>query len=111
MDELSFEERKQKALSLRSKYISHIPVLIKREGTNVPEIDSEKFLVPSDFTVSQLVCVIRKRVNVSPEKAVFLSLGKAVFPSVSQNLLELDEKYRDEDQFLRIKYYGEETFG
>jgi GABA(A) receptor-associated protein len=37
-----------------------------------PEIDKKKYLVPTDLTVGQFVYVIRKRIDLNAEKALYV---------------------------------------
>lgn len=47
-----------------------------------------RYLVPADLTVGQFVYVIRKRIKVSPEKAIFMFV-KNVLPPTGRQLLSL----------------------
>lgn len=40
-----------------------------------------RYLVPSDLTVGQFVYVIRKRIRVSPEKAIFMFVKNVLPPT------------------------------
>ena len=40
-----------------------------------------RYLVPSDLSVGQFVYVIRKRIKLPPEKAVFLFVNNALPPT------------------------------
>ena len=42
-----------------------------------------RYLVPSDLTVGQFVYVIRKRIKVSPEKAIFMFVQNVLPPTGS----------------------------
>ncbi|VEL12935.1 unnamed protein product [Protopolystoma xenopodis] len=54
--------------------------------------------------------IIRKRINLSAEKAVFLFFGKTM-PQASATLGQLYEDCRDADGFLYAHYSGENSFG
>ena len=41
-------------------------------------LDKRKFLIPSDISISQLVWIIRKRVRLESEKALFLFVDKTI---------------------------------
>ncbi len=55
-----------KYLYLRAKNPDRTPVKIY--GV---ELDKMKYLVPNDFTIGQFMYVIRKRMKIKPEDAVF----------------------------------------
>ena len=80
------------------------------EGSDIPEIDKTKFLVPMDLTVGQFIYVIRKRIQLSPEKAIFLYVNN-VLPPTSSLMSQIFEEQKDEDGYLYITYSGENTFG
>jgi GABA(A) receptor-associated protein len=73
-------------------------------------LDKKKYLVPSDLTVGQFVYVIRKRIKLSPEKAIFIFIDNRL-PASASLMSTIYEELRDQDGFLYIKYSGENTFG
>eukprot|EP01012_Entosiphon_sulcatum_P003677 TRINITY_DN11258_c0_g1_i1.p1 TRINITY_DN11258_c0_g1~~TRINITY_DN11258_c0_g1_i1.p1 ORF type:complete len:120 (+),score=23.90 TRINITY_DN11258_c0_g1_i1:25-384(+) len=110
-EENSFEKRKDEADRIRQKYPDRIPVICeKAQGSDIPEIDKNKYLVPADLNVGQFVYVIRKRIRLSPEKAVFLFVNNALPPTAAL-MAHLYESQKDADGFLYMRYSGENTFG
>ncbi|KAL7165098.1 hypothetical protein ACSBR2_040889 [Camellia fascicularis] len=69
-----------------------------------------RYLVPADLTVGQFVYVIRKRIKLSAEKAIFIFVDNVLPPTGSIMSSIYDEK-KDEDGFLYVTYSGENTFG
>lgn len=58
---------------MRQKYPNRIPVICEKvEKSDIPSIDKKKYLVPAELTVGQFVFVVRKRIKLSPEKAIFI---------------------------------------
>ena len=110
-NEHTFEERHAEALKIRTKYPDRIPIIVERTGrTDINEIDKKKYLVPSDLTMGQFQYVIRKRIKLNPEKALFIFINN-VLPATSMNISSIYEENKDEDQFLYVQYAGENTFG
>ena len=70
-----------------------------------------KFLVPSDLTIGQFVYVIRKRIQLGPEQALFIYVNNSILPQSSALLTTIYNEFQDEDGFLYITYSGENTFG
>eukprot|EP01135_Chromosphaera_perkinsii_P005646 Nk52_evm17s356 gene=Nk52_evmTU17s356 len=106
-----YEKRKAEAARIRSKYPDRIPVIVeKAEKSDITEIDKKKYLVPMDLTVGQFVYVIRKRIKLSPEKAIFIFVNN-VLPPTSASMATIYEEQKDEDGFLYVTYSGENTFG
>ena len=100
------------ARRVREKYPDRIPVLVgKSPSTDAPEIDKHKFLVPMDLTVGQFQYVIRKRIKLSPDKALFIFIDGAV-PPTSALISTVYEECKDPvTQFLFVTYSMESTFG
>ena len=71
-----YEKRAAEAARIREKYPDRIPVICEREPrSNIPPVDKRKYLIPMDLTVGQFVYVIRKRISIPPEKAIFGPAG------------------------------------
>jgi GABA(A) receptor-associated protein len=100
-----------------------------------------RYLVPADLTVGQFVYVVRKRIKLSAEKAIFIFVKNTLPPTglpyhrgEKQNKTYLSmvpvctmlllflvhaaalmsaiyEENKDEDGFLYMTYSGENTFG
>lgn len=110
----------------------------KVEKSDIATIDKKKYLVPADLTVGQFVYVIRKRIKLSPDKAIFIFVDE-VLPPTAALMSSIYEEHKDEDgyapplfltspppfapsrteltrhaskyRFLYITYSGENTFG
>jgi len=107
----SFEHRVSESQKIRSRYPDRIPVIVERaENSNIENIDKRKYLVPNDITVAQFMWIIRKRIDLPAEKAIFLFVDKIV-PQSSWTMGELYNNHKDKDGFLYIAYSGESTFG
>ncbi|KAK3404492.1 hypothetical protein EUGRSUZ_K00796, partial [Eucalyptus grandis] len=105
------ERRQAESARIREKYPDRIPVIVERaEKTDVPDIDKKKYLVPADLTVGQFVYVVRKRIKLSPEKAIFVFV-KNILPPTAAMMSAIYEENKDEDGFLYMTYSGENTFG
>ncbi len=111
--EHSFEERTQESGRMRSKYPDRIPCIISKHYTSseIPSIDKTKFLVPQDFTIGQLMWVVRKRIKLKQEQSLFLFCGTGNIPASSATMKHIDKDYINKDGFLYFTYSGENTFG
>ena len=110
-NESTFEDRKKESSRIISKYPDRVPVICEKDPkSDVPNIDKKKYLVPQELTVGQFVYVIRKRIDLSPEKAVYLFIDNTLPPTASL-LSSVYDQHKDEDGFLYITYSGENTFG
>ncbi|GAB5036629.1 autophagy-like protein 8 [Nannochloropsis oceanica] len=105
------DKRKAEAEKILSKYPDRIPVICeKADRSEIPDIDKKKYLVPADLSVGQFTYVIRKRIRLPPEKAIFIFVNNYI-PPTSAAMSAIYEERKDEDGFLYITYSGENTFG
>lgn len=109
--EFTFDQRLTESSRVLAKYPERIPIICERNSrSNVQDIDKKKYLVPCDLTSGQFVYVIRKRLCLRADKAIFLFVN-GVIPSSSQNLASLYQEHKDLDGFLYITYSDENVFG
>lgn len=66
--------------------------------------------MPVDLTVGQFVYVIRKRIKLPSEKAIFIFVND-ILPPTAALISTIYEEHKDEDGFLYVLYSGENTFG
>ncbi len=105
------EKRKAESARIRDKYPDRVPVIVeKAPKSDIPDIDKNKYLVPSDLTVGQFVYVIRKRMKLPAEKTIFVFVNRQL-PSTAALLSTVYKESADSDGFLYITYSGENTFG
>lgn len=108
----TLEKRRAESARIRAKYPDRIPVIAERAAnTHLPHIDKKKYLVPGDLTAGQFVYVIRKRIKLTPEQAMFVFLAKNTLPPTAALMSHLYAQNKDEDGFLYVVYSGESTFG
>ncbi|TIA93367.1 hypothetical protein E3P99_00213 [Wallemia hederae] len=99
---LALKKRKAEADRIRSKYPDRIPVICEKgDKTDIPTIDKKKYLVPSDLTVGQFVYVIRKRIKLAPEKAIFIFVNEELPPTAAL-MSAIYNEHKDEDGFLYV---------
>ena len=105
------EKRASEAARIRGKYGDRVPVIVERaEKSDIPTLDKKKYLVPADLTVGQFVYVIRKRIKLNAEKAIFIFVNN-VLPPTAALMNAIYEEHKDDDGFLYVTYSGENTFG
>ncbi|CAJ0768580.1 19072_t:CDS:2, partial [Entrophospora sp. SA101] len=80
----------------------------KVEKSDIATIDKKKYLVPADLTVGQFVYVIRKRIKLSPEKAIFIFVDE-VLPPTAALMSSIYEEHKDDDGFLYITPFTNTT--
>ena len=108
----TLDERLTESAKIKKKYPDKIPVIIKKSSIDklLGEIDREKYLIPFDLMVSQLHYIIRKRINLTSEKAIYLFCNNKLI-STSESVGNIYNTNKNEDGFLYIEYTSENTFG
>ena len=118
--QFTYEDRQREGTRITTRYPDRVPIIVERKessynkisGDKVPDIDKHKFLVPRDLTVGQFIYVIRKRIKLGPEQALFLFIGQSnTIPPTNMLLGTIYNNHMDPDLFLYIYYCGENTFG
>ena len=75
------DKRSAEAARIREKYPDRIPVICEKDPrSDIPPVDKRKYLIPMDLTVGQFVYVIRKRIKLAPEQAIFLFVSAGTLP-------------------------------
>ena len=112
-NEFKFEDRISEAKRVLEKYPERIPVICERASNatrDCPYIDKRKYLVPRDLTMGQFLYVVRKRLKLAPEKALFLFVNGTI-PSTASLIADIYQRHRDNDGYLYVTYAQENTFG
>jgi GABA(A) receptor-associated protein len=109
----TFEDRLNESSKIILKYPHRVPVIVEksRRDTLIKNINKRKYLVPCSLTIGQFLYVIRKRLTLGPEKALFLFIAGEHIPPTGSLLGNIYEKYANKDKFLYITYSGENVFG
>ena len=108
-----FSKRKEESLKIRTKYPDRIPVIceIYKKDRHELKLDKNKYLVPSNLTVGQFVYVIRRRIKLKPEKALYIFTEDNTLPPTAQSLDILLRDHGTRDGFLYFLVSSESTFG
>lgn len=109
----SLEKRKAESSSILSSYPDRIPVIVEKNTNSklVDTIDKNKFLVPNDITVGQFQYIIRKRIKLNQNEALFIFTENSELIATSNLMNETYKRYKSEDGFLYFSYNEESTFG
>jgi GABA(A) receptor-associated protein len=100
----SFDERKEESSRLMKLYKNRIPIIIdKLPSTKLNELDRKKYLFINTMLISDIYNTINNRLNSSYN--IYFGMNKEFLSILSIPILEIYNKYRDEDGFLYC-YYG-----
>lgn len=112
-EQYSLVQRIHEADRILKKFPDRIPIICEKSDiapNDCPQIDKKKYLVPKDLIMGHFLCVIRNRLNVGPEKGVFLFAGDSMVSSAAC-VSDLYYHKQDPDRFLYITYSFENVFG
>lgn len=87
-----------------------VVIVEKAPKARIGDLDKKKYLVPSDLTVGQFYFLIRKRIHLRPEDALFFFVNN-VIPPTSATMGSLYQEHHEEDFFLYIAYSDESVYG
>tara|TARA_B100000768_G_scaffold181385_1_gene204167 strand:- start:2166 stop:2531 length:366 start_codon:yes stop_codon:yes gene_type:complete len=95
------------------RYPNKVPVYVKKSKNdkNLKDIEKNKFIVPNDITIGQFLTIIRKRIDLNHEMALFIFINDSILPLQSETMKNLYYEHRNSEGLLELQYCGENTFG
>jgi GABA(A) receptor-associated protein len=99
--------------NIRTRYPGRVPVFVlKARGaaSDLPELLKKKFLVPESISVGQFMYIVRQRMQLPPEKAMFIFVNDTL-PTTGTTISELYGQHASDDGALRVYYSSESVFG
>jgi GABA(A) receptor-associated protein len=111
-ENISFDKRKAESINIINKYPNRIPIIVeinKKYKKNLL-LDKRKYLVPGDLNIGQFLYVIRKRMLLEPNKALFMFVNNSI-PPTSNTIHMVYDTHKDADGFLYFTVSLENTFG
>ncbi|RNE97925.1 microtubial binding protein [Trypanosoma rangeli] len=120
----TFAERQKEVTTVRERFPQHIPIVCEPASSDTAlnagpisercrvlrDLDCSKFLVPGDASMQQLMVLLRGRLVLDAEQAIFLFIDDAVLPN-SACVGDLYAQRKDIDGFLYMTYSIESAFG
>ena len=94
-----------------NRYTDRVPVIIEPRDQNTPRIDKRKYMAPKDLMMSQLIYVVRRRLKLRADEAIFFFYDNRTLVSPSATVADVYSRYADDDGFLYLTYSMENTFG
>lgn len=107
-----FEDRCHESYRVLIKHPDRLPVICEKSilHTDLPTIDKIKYLIPHDITIGQFLYIIKQRMSIQPQEAIFLFVSNKM-ANTSSTIGELYKRYKDADGFLYFQYSKENVFG
>jgi GABA(A) receptor-associated protein len=95
---------------IRAQHPGRIPVFVTKSKKTEYDIPKHKYLVPVDITIGNFIFIIRKQMQLTPDKAIYLFVNNTLPPS-HMRMGEAYNLYKAADGALHITYASESTFG
>ena len=113
IQKLNIDERIKYSTRLIHKYPDYVPVIIKKNGNDkiLQDIDKEKYLIPKNLNIGEIINIIRRRISLESKQAIFVFVGNGVLVPISQDINTIYQTHKDPDGFLYVVYTTENTFG
>jgi len=106
----SFKKRLEEANRLKIKYPNRIPIVVEVLDKKKISLDKNKYLVPQSLSVAQFIYILRKRIKLQPDEALFIFFNNNL--STSSSLIsEIYNNNKNSDNFLYATISLESTFG
>ena len=107
----SLESRQGVSHKMRTAHPDRVPIIVIPKSPQL-QLDTNKFLVPADITLSKFLLELRRHIKaLSSHSAIYLGLEDGSLPSVMTQISLLDAKHRNVDGFLYLTICEENTFG
>jgi len=107
----NFQKRLEESKNIIQKYPDRIPIIVEKSDHCIfNNIDKSKYLVPKDMTIGQFIYIIRKRIHLESNQALFCFINN-ILPPTNNLISNIYNELKDDDGFLYIIYSSENTFG
>ena len=97
------------ARRIMNKYPDRIAIIITSKDF---ELDKNKYLCPRDLTVGHFQVILRKRIKLKAEQAMFMLVKSGAMLTQTTLLSSVYSEHKDkDDDFLYITLISENVFG
>jgi len=113
-NENSLDSRIKYSERLLEKYPECIPAIIVRNKNDKilqDKDNKEKYLIPKNLNMTDIIFLIRKKIDIDSQKAIFLFVNGNILVPINKSVIEVYNEYQSGDGFLYITYTSENTFG
>jgi len=108
----TLNSRKAESNKVFKRYSNRVPIIVEKSKSckTLPNIDRIKYLVPIDITIGQFMQIIRRKIKITSEIAMYIIINNTI-PCTSSLISQIYDDHKHEDGFLYINYTGESVFG
>ena len=111
-NEKTLEERQNESKQMLTRYPGRVCIYVEkhRDCKIDGELSKKKFLIPEGIQVDQFIFMIRQKLVLKKEEALFFYVKNRLMTG-TKPLSELYKKYKSKDNFLYVTYTSENCFG
>lgn len=113
INSVALEKRISDSNRIITKYPNHIPVIIDCDEELSILIKKKKYLVPVDSTISHLLSIIRNKITIGKEKAIFMFYNNSLVSSNDMigDIYNKNKIFLNDDKSIYFYLKLENTFG
>ena len=109
-DKYTLAQRRNEFVRIMSRHPQSVPVIVQPKCMDTVDIDKSKFVVPKDLEYCRFLYVIRTRLKMRKDQAIFMFVENRL-PAASKTIGSIHDAHASEDGFLYLTYAFENTFG
>jgi len=95
---------------VQAKFPTRVIVLVNAHRELDPPLQKYKFLVPPELAFCSLAALVRKRMELHPQDALYFFSGNKMLP-MHHTMRQIRRDHADRSGVVRIVYSSENTFG
>ena len=108
----TLDERKEEYQNVIRANPGKIAIICEKDPrSHITDIEKSKYLVSGDISLSQFSLMIRNRLKMSKETALFFLVNGKKALTGEDTMQEIYNKYKSDDGFLYIAYSSEQVWG
>lgn len=106
--EKTFEELHQEATLQRQRFPDRVPVIMSKSNKcTLSELEKKRFLISNDMELKGFVENIKRRLDSFPDDGKLYLLANDELLDDNMKMIDIYEKYKSKDDFLRMTYTSE----
>ena len=109
----SLDNRKSQFSKIMKNHPDGIPTILERaKGCTINKTIKTKYLLTRELTIAEFVRIIREKLEINPERALFFLVNGKHSLTMSEEMGNVYDKYKDKsDGFLYMTYSEEMVYG
>ena len=109
----SLDNRKSQFSKIMNNHPDGIPVILERaKGCTINKAIKTKYILSRELTIAEFVKIIREKLELNPERALFFLVNGKHSLTMSEEMGNVYDKYKDKsDGFLYMTYSEEMVYG